>query len=201
MPEYGREIQKMVDYAVALPDKEERQRCAESIIEVMARMTPQGHDSVDYEQKLWDHLAIISGFKLDIDWPHDVSGAKKITTKPEPMAYPMARIPVRHYGKMMFEVFEQLKTMEPYSGARRIGAPDGQPDEAQPHAVEPWLCRRREGGERSGPLYRRSDPARLWTRSSLSGSTSAIYSRSIPITKRKGDNPLWSRLLSKEATR
>lgn len=50
MPEYGREIQKMVDYAVALPDKEERQRCAESIIEVMARMTPQGHDSVDYEQ-------------------------------------------------------------------------------------------------------------------------------------------------------
>ena len=117
MPEYGREIQKMVDYAVALPDKEERQRCAESIIEVMARMTPQGHDSVDYEQKLWDHLAIISDFKLDIDWPHDVSGAKKITTKPEPMAYPMARIPVRHYGKMMFEVFEQLKTMEP--GAER----------------------------------------------------------------------------------
>lgn len=68
-------------------------------------------------KKLWDHLAIISGFKLDIDWPHDVSGAKKITTKPEPMAYPMARIPVRHYGKMMFEVFEQLKTMEP--GAER----------------------------------------------------------------------------------
>lgn len=113
MPEYGREIQKMVDYAVALPDKAQRQQCAEAIIDVMARMTPQGQDSADYEQKLWDHLAVISDFKLDIDWPTDVSEAKKIATRPQLMEYPMTRIPVRHYGKMMFSIFEQLKTMQP----------------------------------------------------------------------------------------
>lgn len=115
MPEYGREIQEMVDYAIALPDKELRQQCAETIIGIMARMAPQGHDSADFEQKLWDHLAIISDFKLDIDWPTDVKGAQKIASKPAPMAYPMTRIPVRHYGKMMFELFDKLKTMEPGS--------------------------------------------------------------------------------------
>lgn len=113
LPEYGREIQQMVDYAVGLASREERQRCAEGIVGIMARMTPQNRESADYEQKLWDHLAIISDFKLDIDWPTDVTQARKMATRPEPMRYPMAKIPVRHYGKMMFEVFERLKTMSP----------------------------------------------------------------------------------------
>lgn len=115
LPEYGREIQQMVDYAVDLASREERQRCAESIVGIMARMTPQNRESADYEQKLWDHLAIISDFKLDIDWPTDVTQARKMATRPEPMRYPMTKIPVRHYGKMMFEVFERLKTMSPGS--------------------------------------------------------------------------------------
>ena len=113
LPEYGREIQNMVDYAVALPDKAERQKCAETIIEIMERMFPQNHDNADYIQKLWDHLAIMSDFKLDIDYPYDVAQAKQITAKPEPLEYPMSNIPVRHYGKMMFEIFDKLKTMEP----------------------------------------------------------------------------------------
>lgn len=113
LPEYGREIQNMVDYAVALPDKAERQKCAETIIEIMERMFPQNHDNADYIQKLWDHLAIMSDFKLDIDYPFDVAQAKQITAKPEPLEYPMSNIPVRHYGKMMFEIFDKLKTMEP----------------------------------------------------------------------------------------
>ena len=95
LPEYGREIQKMVDYAVALPTKEERQACAESIITTMIRMFPQGYDSVDFEQKLWDHLAIMSNFQLDIDYPFDVSNATRIATKPEPMSYSHTYIPVR----------------------------------------------------------------------------------------------------------
>lgn len=111
LPEYGREVQNMVDYALSLPDKEERQRCAESIIVIMDRMFPQNHENPDYKQKLWDHLAIMSNFQLDIDWPYDISGAAKITTKPEPLEYPMTQIPVRHYGKMLFDVFEHLKTM------------------------------------------------------------------------------------------
>jgi hypothetical protein len=113
LPEYGREIQNMVDYAVALPDKAERQKCAETIIEIMERMFPQNHDNADYIQKLWDHLAIMSDFKLDIDYPFDVAQAKQITAKPDPLEYPMSNIPVRHYGKMMFEIFDKLKTMEP----------------------------------------------------------------------------------------
>lgn len=113
LPEYGREIQNMVNYCLTLTDRQERQNCAESIVEIMERMIPQNHTDEDYKQKLWDHLAIMSNFQLDIDYPYDVSQAARIATKPEPMEYPEDRNPVRHYGKMLFEIFEQLKTMEP----------------------------------------------------------------------------------------
>lgn len=112
LPEYGREIQDMVAYCVTLPTKEERQDCAETIISIMDRMNQQNHGNADHIQKLWDHLALMADFKLDIDYPFDVSQAMKIASKPEPMAYPMSKIPVRHYGKMMFELFEKLKNME-----------------------------------------------------------------------------------------
>ncbi|MCR5077321.1 MAG: DUF4290 domain-containing protein [Prevotella sp.] len=117
LPQYGREVQNMVDYAVTLPTKAERQRCAEAIVAIMDRMNPQNRGNADHAQKLWDHLALMADFKLDIDYPYDVSQALKIAAKPEPMTYPMAKIPVRHYGKMLFEAFEELKTMEP--GERR----------------------------------------------------------------------------------
>ncbi|SFG35781.1 DUF4290 domain-containing protein [Prevotella sp. KH2C16] len=113
LPEYGRELQNMVNYCTGLEDKEERQRCAETIIAIMSRMFPQNRENGDLKQKLWDNLAIMSDFKLDIDWPVDISGAKVISKKPAPMEYPMAQIPVKHYGKMIFELFEKLKTMEP----------------------------------------------------------------------------------------
>ena len=111
LPEYGREIQKMVDHAVSLPTKEERQLCAETIIAIMQRMYPQARGNEDYKQKLWDHLMIMSNFQLDIDFPYYVSEALKMATKPEPLPYPMSHIPVRHYGKLVFELFEQLKDM------------------------------------------------------------------------------------------
>jgi len=113
MPEYGREVQNMVNYAMTLKTKQERQICAENIICIMDRMFPQNKENADHHQKIWDHLAIMSGFKLNIDYPCDVSGAMKIAQKPQPMGYPMTRIPVRHYGKMLFELFEKLKTMPP----------------------------------------------------------------------------------------
>ena len=113
LPEYGREIQKMVDYAIGLPTKAERQSCAETIVAVMDRMLPHNRDNADYKQKLWDHLAIMSAFKLDIDYPYDVSGAMKIASKPQPMQYPMNRIPMRHYGHLVFEMFGKLKEREP----------------------------------------------------------------------------------------
>ena len=111
LPAYGREIQKMVEHAVGLPTKEERQQCAQTIVGIMERMYPQVRENADYKQKLWDHLAIMSNFQLDIDYPFDVSDALKIAKRPQPLAYPMAYIPVRHYGKMVCQLFEKLKNM------------------------------------------------------------------------------------------
>lgn len=116
LPEYGREIHKMVDHALTIKDKTERRKCAETIIKIMERMFPQNRENIGYKQKLWDHLAIMSGFKLDIDYPCDISGAAKIAAKPEPMDYPMKKIPVKHYGNMIFDIFEKLKTMPPGPG-------------------------------------------------------------------------------------
>ena len=113
LPEYGREIQRMVDHAKTLPDKKERQRCAQTIVAIMDRMYPQNRQNADYKHKLWDHLALMSNFELDIDWPYDIHQAADITTRPEPMPYPMKDIAVRHYGYMVFELFDKLKQMPP----------------------------------------------------------------------------------------
>lgn len=111
LPEYGREVQSMVDYAVALTNRADRQRCANAIVAIMKRMFPQPAETEGYERKLWDHLALMSDFKLDIDYPYDIEEARTIQSKPSPMPYPMKRIPVRHYGSMMFEIFEKLKEL------------------------------------------------------------------------------------------
>ena len=113
MPEYGREIQKMVDHAISLPTKEERMKCAQAIIHQMENKTPQLRDSSDYQQTLWDHLYLMSHKQLDIDWPFDVSNAEKILSKPQPLEHPKAdaQSRQRHYGRLMMEVFEKLKAM------------------------------------------------------------------------------------------
>lgn len=113
MPEYGREIQKMVELAVSLPTKEERNICAQSIIRQMESKNSQIRTSPDYEQTLWDHLYLMSHKQLDIDWPFDVDEAEKIHTKPQPLPLPgKDEVPYqRHYGRLMAKVFEELKTM------------------------------------------------------------------------------------------
>ena len=113
MPEYGREIQKMADHAISLPSREERLKCARSIIRLMESKNPQVRESSDYEQTLWDHLYLISRGQLDIDWPYDVSDAEKIHAKPQPMNHPSndGRAPLRHYGRLLTELFQKLKEM------------------------------------------------------------------------------------------
>ena len=113
LPEYGREIQQMVDHAVSLEDRAERQRCAETIVCIMGRMFPEDKTVEEKDRKFWDHLAIMSGFRLDVDYPFDVTHAAQIAKKPAPMEYPMKKIPVRHYGAMLFDVFKRLEQMEP----------------------------------------------------------------------------------------
>ena len=111
MPEYGREIQKMVDYAVSLPSRDERLKCAKSIVRIMLTKVPQIRENVNYEQTLWDHLYLMSGKQLDIDWPFDVSGAEKIHAKPQPIPLPQNRIKLRHYGRLVEELLGEIKEM------------------------------------------------------------------------------------------
>ena len=111
LSEYGREIQKMVDYAVSLPSRDERLKCAKSIVRMMLTKVPQIRENVNYEQTLWDHLYLMSDKQLDIDWPFDVSGAEKIHAKPQPIPLPQNRIKLRHYGRLVEELLGKIKEM------------------------------------------------------------------------------------------
>lgn len=111
LPEYGREIQKMIEVAIALPTKEERLRCAKTIVKLMETKVPQIRSNADYKQTLWDHLYLMSRRQLDIDWPYDVSEAEKIHAKPDPLPLPQTSIRLRHYGRLVEELCEKLKTM------------------------------------------------------------------------------------------
>ncbi len=111
MPEYGRSIHLMVEHCVALPDRAQRQACAEKIVKIMELMFPALRQLPDYKHRLWDHLAIISNFRLDIDYPYEVTTADKIQRRPEPLPYPKHRIPVRHYGNLVFETLEHIKSL------------------------------------------------------------------------------------------
>lgn len=117
MPEYGREIQRMIDHAVTLPTKEERLLCAKTIVKLMETKVPQIRENSGYEQTLWDHLYLMSHKQLDIDWPFDISGAEKFHDKPQPMKLPQSNVRLRHYGKLVSELLEKLKDM-PEGGER-----------------------------------------------------------------------------------
>ena len=101
LPEYGRSVQNMVDYAITIPDRAERQRCANTIVSIMGGMFPQLRDLPDFKHKLWDHLAIMSDFKLDIDYPFEIVRKEKLETKPDPISYPHTKIRYRHYGRTL----------------------------------------------------------------------------------------------------
>ena len=107
LPEYGRNIQQMVDYCCTIEDREERNKCARSIINTMSNLFPQLKQETDYEHKLWDHLAIMSDFKLDIDYPCEVVKPENLDTKPEPIKYKHEPIKMRHYGKIVGQMIER----------------------------------------------------------------------------------------------
>lgn len=101
LPEYGRNIQQMVDYCMTIEDRDERTHCAYTIIDTMITMFPEVRNEADYERKLWDQLAIMSDFKLDIDYPFDVVKEENLETKPKPIHYELEKIKFRHYGKII----------------------------------------------------------------------------------------------------
>ncbi len=101
LPEYGRNIQQIIDYCCTIEDREERTRCAYSIIQIMGNLFPQLRDEADYKHKLWDHLAIMSDFKLDIDYPYEIIKEENLDQKPESVKYKLEKIKYRHYGKII----------------------------------------------------------------------------------------------------
>lgn len=113
LPEYGRNIQNMVDYCVAIEDREERQQCADTIINIMGNMFPHLRDVNDFKHILWDHLAIMSDFKLDIDYPYEIVKKEDLNTRPPRLPYSNSRIRYRHYGKTLEKMIQKATEFEP----------------------------------------------------------------------------------------
>ena len=101
LPEYGRNIQKMVEYAVQIEDREERNKAARAIIAIMGNLNPHLRDVTDFKHKLWDHLFIISDFKLDIDSPYEKPTPEILFEKPKQVPYKDYDIRYKHYGKII----------------------------------------------------------------------------------------------------
>lgn len=101
LPEYGRHIHQMVDHAMTLKTKEERTAAAESIVAVMGNLFPHLRDVNDFRHKLWDHLAIMSDFKLDIDSPFETPERDDFESKPDNVPYSENRMRFRHYGRLV----------------------------------------------------------------------------------------------------
>lgn len=112
LPEYGRTIQSLIDYCVAIPDREERTACAYAIAEVMANMFPEMKgENHDYKQ-IWDQMQIMSQFKLDVDFPYPPITSETINPKPQAIPYTASHISHRHYGKSVEKMIRVIADME-----------------------------------------------------------------------------------------
>jgi len=112
IPEYGRNVQKMVDHAVSIADREERNRVAESIIKVMGELKPELRDVEEYKPKLWTHLFIMSNFELDVDSPYPLPNPETLSEPPGRVAYPQSRIKIGHYGKNVEKLIAKALEMK-----------------------------------------------------------------------------------------
>lgn len=119
MPEYGRNIQQMVDFVLAIEDPVKRQKNAQAIIELMGILNPHLKNVEDFKHKLWDHLYIISDFKIDVESPYPVPTREKIFRRPDPLPYPKNNIAFRHLGKNICKVID--KALETPNEEKRAG--------------------------------------------------------------------------------
>ncbi len=99
LPEYGRNVQKMINHLHEIKDKEERNKAAKTIISIMQSMAPYGKDLGEYKRKLWDHMALISDFELDLDTPFDLPTRESRAVKPKQIPYNTNPIKKKHYGR------------------------------------------------------------------------------------------------------
>ncbi len=111
LPEYGRNVQQMVDHCLTIEDRAERTRCANTIINIMGNLFPHLRDVEDFKHKLWDHLAIMADFKLDIDYPYEIIKKENLYTRPDPIPYKSTPIRYLHYGKSLEEMIKKASEM------------------------------------------------------------------------------------------
>lgn len=107
LAEYGRHLHRMVEDCCKIEDREKRTRTAEFIVNVMAQMNPKVKESGDYRQKLWDHIFIISDFKLDVDAPYPPPSQEVLHSKPRTFKNAQDPIRYRHYGKYIEQIIEK----------------------------------------------------------------------------------------------
>lgn len=107
VPEYGRNVQKMVDICMTMEDREKRNAYAKSIIVAMSQVNPKGKDSPHYLQTLWDHLFIISDYKLDVDSPYEKPTREERDERPEPLKYKTSSITYRPYGAYLEKMIKR----------------------------------------------------------------------------------------------
>ncbi len=112
IPEYGRHLQKMIDQAVEIEDKEERNKVAKAIIAVMGNLQPHLRDVPDFQHKLWDQLFIISDFKLDVEAPYPILTKEKLEERPEPLEYPQNFPKYRYYGNNIKRMIDVANSWE-----------------------------------------------------------------------------------------
>jgi hypothetical protein len=112
LPEYGRNIQKMVKLTKAEPDKEKKKKMIQAIIAIMGNMNPHLRDIPDFKHKLWDHLAIISEFDLDLDSPYELPKIETLNAKPEIVPYNTKNSKFKHYGQTIEKMVKVAVDME-----------------------------------------------------------------------------------------
>ena len=112
IPEYGRNVQKMIAWAMEEKDKNERTKIAYLIVDIMARINPNVYDTSDYRHKLWDHLFLISDFQLDVDAPFDMPEKEKLEEKPKRLNYSDRDIRFKHYGSNIVKMLEKVEDFE-----------------------------------------------------------------------------------------
>ncbi len=107
IPEYGRNVQRMVDYLLTIEHREERNKQAQNLIAIIANLNPQVYETdEDPDHKLWDHLHIMSDFKLDVDAPYPPPAPESLLEKPEQVDYPEVSRRFRHYGQITRQMIE-----------------------------------------------------------------------------------------------
>ena len=112
MPEYGRNIQVMVEYCKSLPSKEERNEVAKTIVEFMGQRNPHLRDEENYKHKLWDHLYILADYDLDVDAPYPFPTREELDQKPNRMDYPSFENEYKFYGKSILQLIDRAIELE-----------------------------------------------------------------------------------------